>query len=224
MNPNFSETSYRIDFGTTTGYGSSTASSGAGVGGAAQAVSAALTGLRSRTLYHYRLAATNAAGTTLGADQTLTTGGTTGTQPPKARHIAPTFNSASISNKRFRVGKKNTAISARKAPIGTSFRFTLSAAAKVQITITRSASGLRRGHSCVAPTTSLRRAHAKRCTRTLKVGTLTRASEPKGADRIAFSGRIGARALRPGSYKAVLNASNAGGRSTPVTLSFIIVR
>jgi hypothetical protein len=223
VNPNFSETSYHVDFGTATGYGSSTASAGAGAGGAAQAVSTALTGLKSRTLYHYRLVATNAAGTTLGGDQTLTTGGTTGTQSPTARPIAPTFNSASITNKRFRVGKKNTAISAKKAPIGTSFRFTLSAAAKVQITITRSASGLRRGHNCVAPTKSLRRAHAKRCTRTLKMGTLTRASEPKGADHIAFSGRIGARALSPRSYKAILSASNAGGRSTPVTLSFIIV-
>jgi alpha-tubulin suppressor-like RCC1 family protein len=141
------------------------------------------------------------------------------TKPPP-----PVFSNAYLTNKRFRVGGKDTAISARRAPVGTSFRFTLSAAASVQIKITRSAAGLRRGRSCVAPTTKLRRAHAKRCTRTLTVGTLTRSKTPNGKGRIAFSGRIGHRALSPRSYKAVLSASNAGGRSTPVTLSFTVVR
>jgi alpha-tubulin suppressor-like RCC1 family protein len=141
------------------------------------------------------------------------------TKPPP-----PVFSNAYLTNKRFRVGGKDTAISARRWPVGTAFRFTLSAAASVQIKITRSAAGLRRGRSCVAPTTKLRRAHAKRCTRTLTVGTLTRSKTPKGKGRIAFSGRIGHRALSPRSYKAVLSASNAGGRSTPVTLSFTVVR
>jgi hypothetical protein len=35
--------------------------------------SASLTGLRSGTVYHYRIEATNAAGTTFGADKTFTT-------------------------------------------------------------------------------------------------------------------------------------------------------
>jgi hypothetical protein len=46
----------------------------------------------------------------------------------------------------------------------------------------------------------------------------------RGAGRVGFSGRIGHRPLTPGAYKAVLTASNAGGRSAPVTLSFTIVR
>ena len=130
----------------------------------------------------------------------------------------------SLTNKRFRVAKTNTAISAKKTPLGSTFRFTLSAAAKLQITITSTAAGLRHGHSCLAPTAKLKRAHAKHCTRTLTVGTLTRANEPKGADSVPFSGRIGNQALSPQSYSAVLSASNAGGRSQPVTLSFAIVR
>jgi alpha-tubulin suppressor-like RCC1 family protein len=136
----------------------------------------------------------------------------------------PTLTSASLTNKRFRVAKQTTAISARKAPLGTAFRFTLSAAATLQITITSTAAGLRSGHSCRAPSATLERRHAKRCTRTLTLGTLTRTGEEKGADSIPFSGRIGHRALSPHSDEAVLSASNTGGRSKPITLSFAVVR
>jgi hypothetical protein len=56
------------------------------------------------------------------------------------------------------------------------------------------------------------------------VGTLTRSQEPAGADRVAFSGRVGHRALGPRPYRAVLAASDVGGRSNAVTLAFAIVR
>jgi len=135
----------------------------------------------------------------------------------------PLITAASITNSRFRVAKTSTAISARKAPLGTSFRFTLSAAATVKINITGSAAGLRRGKSCLAPSTKLRRARAKSCTRTLALGSLSRAGEAQGADGVPFSGRIGRRALSPGSYHAILSASNAAGTSKPVTLVFAIV-
>src|SRR5205823_422001 len=45
----------------------------AGSGWSAVAVSTNLSGLTSGTTYHFRLVATNAAGTTFGGDQTLTT-------------------------------------------------------------------------------------------------------------------------------------------------------
>jgi YVTN family beta-propeller protein len=145
--------------------------------------------------------------------------------PPMASAQAPpAISAASLTNRRFRVGRQATAVSAAKAPIGTAFRFTLSAPAKLQIAITRLAPGLRHGRGCLAPTAKLKRAHAKRCTRTLIIGTLTRASEPPGADRVSFSGRIGHRALSPGPYSAALRASNAAGRSKPLTLSFTVLR
>jgi DNA-binding beta-propeller fold protein YncE len=136
----------------------------------------------------------------------------------------PVITGASLTNKRFRVGSRSTAISARRAPVGTTFRLTLSATASVQVVITRSVPGLRRGHGCLPPTTALRRAHAKHCIRTLTVSTLTRSREPAGADSIPFSGRIGRRALSPGAYVAVLGASDAAGRSRAVSLPFTIVR
>jgi len=55
------------------------------------------------------------------------------------------------------------------------------------------------------------------------VGTLKRAAEAVGANRIPFTGRIGRRALAPGAYRAVLTALNAGGRAKPVMLDFSVV-
>ena len=137
---------------------------------------------------------------------------------------SPTLTSASLTNRRFRVATQATAITARKAPLGTTFRFRLSATAKLQITLTRAVPGLRRGRSCLTPTASLKRTAARRCTLTLSVGTLARANEPQGADSLYFSGRVGHRALGPRAYKAILSASDAAGRSQSVTLPFVVVR
>lgn len=231
VNPQFSATSYHVDFGTTTAYGNFTAATSAGESGVAQAVSAALSKLKAQTVYHYRIVASNAAGTVVGADQTLTTAKAPVVRPkPKPKPLArPTLSAVSMTNRRFRVGRQATAISAaaisaRRAPIGTRFRFRLSAVANIQIALTRSAPGLRRGRSCVALTRKLRRAHAKRCTRTPPVGKLTRAKVRAGAGAIAFSGRLGRRPLPLANYRATLTASNASGRSNAVVLGFTIVR
>jgi hypothetical protein len=233
ITPNFSATSFHVDYGTTSAYGNFTAATSAGEGGGAQPVAAALSRLKPQTLYHFRFVASNAAGTVVSGDQTFTTSRATVAAVPVIKPAVtppPTFSSVSLTNKRFRVSSKATAISARgiaaarRAPKGTRFRFRLSAAAKVQIVITRSAGGLRKGRSCVAPTAKLRRAHAKKCTRTLTVGKLIRKSMRAGSNAIAFSGRIGTRPLSPRAYRAVLSASNAGGRAKPVTLSFTVVR
>lgn len=75
VNPNGEATTYAFQFGTTTAYGAQTNSQSAGSGTQSQSVSATLTGLRAGTTYHYRVIATNASGTTVGADQTFTTSG-----------------------------------------------------------------------------------------------------------------------------------------------------
>lgn len=71
VNPQGSATTYHFEYGTSAAYGSFTPITDAGAGSADQQVSAPLSGLASGTTYHYRLVATNAAGTTLGADRSF---------------------------------------------------------------------------------------------------------------------------------------------------------
>ena len=214
-----------FEYGPSPSYGSTMACLPApGFGRGPVAVSAAIAGLAANSEYHFRISASNQGGASSGGDRTFRTLALAAIPPLLVGPLPPVITRASLSNRRFRVAQQATAISAAKAPLGTSFHFTLSAAAKLQITITHSAAGLRHGDSCLAPSARLRRAHAKRCTRTLTVGALTRAREHAGADKIAFSGRIGRRALSNGAYGAVLEAGNTGGRSKPVKLSFTIVR
>ncbi len=67
VNPNGRETKYFFEYGTGTGYGSKTAEVSAGSGTKAVAVSQTVTGL-SGAAYHFRLVASNSAGTRYGRD------------------------------------------------------------------------------------------------------------------------------------------------------------
>lgn len=79
INPNGSATTYYFQWGLTTAYGVASVAHSAGHGTKAVAVRTTAGGLIPGTTYHYRLVATNGAGTTLGADRTFTT---TGNPPP----------------------------------------------------------------------------------------------------------------------------------------------
>jgi alpha-tubulin suppressor-like RCC1 family protein len=148
----------------------------------------------------------------------------TAPEPMERTTTAPTLTSVSLTNRRFRVARQATAISAKRTPLGSTFRFTPSETVSLKVRITRTAAGLSHRHTCLAPSAKLRRAHAGRCTRRIAVGSLTRTSEPMGADSLPFSGRIGRRALSPGTYEALLSATGATGQSEPATLRFTIVR
>jgi hypothetical protein len=80
VNPNGSEvTNCHVDYGTSTSYGSQApCASAPGSGTSAAAASASLSGLTAGTTYHYRVVATNAGGTTNGADATFTTAAAAG--------------------------------------------------------------------------------------------------------------------------------------------------
>jgi hypothetical protein len=94
VNPQGQLTSYAFQYGTTTAYGQQTALTSAGSGTADVAVRADLAGLTAGTTYHYRVIATNASGTTVGADRTFRT---TGTAPPPPTAPSATTGSASVS-------------------------------------------------------------------------------------------------------------------------------
>ena len=74
-NPNGGEVSEcRLEYGTTTSYGSSApCTPSPGSGSSPVAVSASVTGLTANTTYHFRISATNAGGASNGADQTFAT-------------------------------------------------------------------------------------------------------------------------------------------------------
>ena len=74
VNPNGKNTTYKFEYGTTTAYGKSTTTKSYGPAVIELAATEALTGLLAKTLYHFRVSATNASGTTYGADKTFTTG------------------------------------------------------------------------------------------------------------------------------------------------------
>jgi hypothetical protein len=73
VNPGGQATTWYVEYGTSTSYGTKTANVSAGSGTANAAVSASLTGLTAGTTYHYRVVATNGAGTDRGADGIFTT-------------------------------------------------------------------------------------------------------------------------------------------------------
>jgi hypothetical protein len=73
VNPDSVATSYHFEYGTSTHYGSSTAAKSAGSGTSAVIVAAHLTRLRPGAIYHYRLTATSAGGTSSAADRTFHT-------------------------------------------------------------------------------------------------------------------------------------------------------
>lgn len=101
----------------------------------------------------------------------------------------------------FRVAPAATPVAARVAS-GARLTFTLSRPATVTIAIQGPAGG----------------------GRWRTVGTLTRRGLAAGARSIRFTGRIGSRALAPGTYRAAITAKSAGRTSKVATAGFRIVR
>jgi hypothetical protein len=137
----------------------------------------------------------------------------------------PTLSALGETNSIFAVGPSPTPLTGRTAATrhkrGTVFSFRLDQAATVKIAIQAKASGRRMGRTCRPDSPRLRR--RPRCVRTVSFGTLTRTAGA-GANRVAFSGRIGRRPLQPGRYQAVFTASDAAVASPSRSLSFTIVQ
>jgi hypothetical protein len=181
-----------------------------------------VTGLTPGTTYTLTVNAFNAAGEGVASPPsnpvTPTALPATGSRPGGAALLrASAFK---VTHKRFAVAKGRTALKA-KAIRGTAFTFRLSAKAATRIAIARQLAGRKKGKRCVAPRKRLRR----RCTRSKLMGTLIRTRTKAGANKVPFSGRMGERALRRGTYKATLVATDAAGnRSKPLSLVFTVVR
>ena len=74
VNPNGLSTTVQFDYGTTTNYGNTVAADQSPLSGNSNtSASANINGLTPNTVYHYRVEATNSAGTSYGADSTFIT-------------------------------------------------------------------------------------------------------------------------------------------------------
>jgi hypothetical protein len=88
VNPHGVATTYAFQYGTTSAYGSQTPASSAGAGTSSRRVTFRLTGLTPGVRYHYRVIATNADGTTAGANRRFRTK-LPPVQPPAVLGTAP---------------------------------------------------------------------------------------------------------------------------------------
>ena len=95
VDPGGVATTWYVEYGTSTAYGSKTASKSAGSGSAAAAVSASLSGLTQGTTYHYRVVATSTAGTSHGGDGLFTTLAVPGVVTGSASSVS--VNSATLN-------------------------------------------------------------------------------------------------------------------------------
>jgi RTX calcium-binding nonapeptide repeat (4 copies) len=112
--------------------------------------------------------------------------------------------------------------SRRRVTRGTTFRFSLSEAARVSFAIERRTRGRRVGKTCRRQTAANRRRRA--CVRSVRVGAFA-TQALAGANARRFSGRIGRRRLAPASYRARLLATDvAGNRSKPKLVAFTVAR
>jgi alpha-tubulin suppressor-like RCC1 family protein len=121
------------------------------------------------------------------------------------RNAAPAISGLSMRRRSFAVAAARTPLAASRR--GSEFLFRLSERSTVAIRIER----------------VLRSRTAGK--RYVRVGDLTRAALAAGKRRIAFSGRIGRRALAPGSYRATLVPTDSLGlRGAPRRVSFAVRR
>jgi uncharacterized delta-60 repeat protein len=146
-------------------------------------------------------------------------------QAPAPDLDAPVITRARVSPRVWAVNRRGPAevrVTRRRARRGTTFRYTLSEAARVLFRIERKARGRKVGRKCRRATRRNRKRRA--CTRFVQVGSFAHAGKA-GANRKRFSGKIGRRKLRPARYRATLIATDpAGNASRDKRLNFIVVR
>lgn len=142
--------------------------------------------------------------------------------PPSIGHLAE-------SHKRWREGPASARISAReskarraRAPLGTTFTFTLNEQATVTFTFVQQLPGRRVKGRCAAPSSNNR--HRRACKLTATRGSL-RFTGHSGPNTVSFQGRLSrSQKLAPGRYALLITATNAAGlRSTTRPLTFTIL-
>jgi hypothetical protein len=119
-------------------------------------------------------------------------------------------------------GRSEKPAIAKRVRRGTRFAYSLSEPARVVFTIERRLPGRKVGRKCKKPTRSKR--SKKRCTRYKRFGRFAQQGRA-GKNAKKFSGKVGKKKLKPGTYRVTLVATDpTGNRSVPKRLTFTVVR
>ena len=166
----------------------------------------------------------------LSGSATSSTTTTTATPAPTSANPAPSTPVATVpvltelaqTHRVWRESGAKATLSARRAPLGTTFSFVLDEQASVELVFSERVAGREVGHRCLAaPDANSRH---KACERTVPVGSLPFAAHA-GADSVVFGGHLSSsKTLKPGEYVVAVTASNSAGISAAHRLSFAIVR
>jgi hypothetical protein len=121
----------------------------------------------------------------------------------------------------WRLGSTHLRIARRRPPIGTTFSFVLSEAARATLSFTREAPGRSAHGTCATPSVTNKRQPG--CTRTIAAGTLTLDGHG-GLNRVRFQGRLARNdTLRPGRYAmAIIATTPSGQRANSRPLHFTV--
>ena len=148
-----------------------------------------------------------------------------GGQPPAGNPVSTPLahvSGASMSHRTFRVSRKRQLahISRRRAPVGTTFKYTLDAAATVRFDFTQPKAGRKAAGKCVA--VNKRNKRKPKCA--LQRGSLTFAGHA-GLNTVRFAGWLSrTKKLTPGRYELTITAITPGVGTTAQQLRFTIVR
>jgi hypothetical protein len=139
------------------------------------------------------------------------------TPPPPSDRTPPVLSSLALAPSSFVA--YNAGESVASATVGTRVTYQVSEPATVTFSVTRKAPGRKRGGKCIKGGRK-----GKRCKATVTLpGGFTRSVS--GADSFTFTGRLRAKALRPGDYGLRAVAADAAGNSSqPSSHPFRVLR
>jgi streptogramin lyase len=144
--------------------------------------------------------------------------------PPPPPVATLSVSSIKLSPSSFKAAPKGASITVkkRKAKTGTRVSYSLSRAASTKFTVERAQKGRKKGKKCVAPRPSNKK--GKKCTRYVLAKGSFKHAGTGGKNKFKFSGRIGGKRLKPGTYRLIAVATAGATKSKLKRANFKIVR
>jgi virginiamycin B lyase len=213
-----------IQYGPDTNYGQTiqTTPSTLPPSGNPSTVTATLTNLPTASTIHYRIVATNTAGTATGPDYYITTqtpAGSTGTggNSGNPQSQPPSITGVRQTHKTWRKRK-----AASRTPVGTTFSFVLNEPAAMSFDFLRVTQGRYSRGRCRPQSRSNRKMST--CVLTMRDAGQLDFNGQKGLNRVKFDGRLPRHpTLTPGSYRVNITAATEDFIVGPDQLRFTIV-